>query len=96
MKKIEIIIDKAFLNKILPKFDEAGIGGYSVIEVLRGKGDANDETVSSGAIFASKSVYILSIAEENSIEPFKRAVLPFISDAGGVFIVSTPDFIALH
>ena len=92
MKKLEIIIDKTFLPKIIEFFDASDIEGYSIIEVWKGKGEAHDETYVSGSVFSSKNVYIISLCPPGKALDLQIKISGMITEVGGLITVSTPDF----
>jgi nitrogen regulatory protein PII len=89
MQKLEVIIDKSFLRRLLEIFDSAGVEGYSAMDVVKGKGEKNAES-SDGSIIAN-NLYIISLVEMPMIEKLKFQITALLNETGGVMVISTPD-----
>ncbi len=90
MKKLEIIIDKSYLNRLLNKFELVGVKGYSAIDIARSMGPTNE--MGPDGVLLSNNMYVLSLIDESIVENLKTLVMPLINETGGIIITSTPEF----
>ncbi len=87
MKKVEIVVDSVFLNRVLEILGRAGVSGYTVIKDALGKGErgimAGDELTD---VF--KNSYIFTVCTEETVNKIVQELRPLLKKAGGVCLVS--------
>lgn len=87
MKKVEIVVDSVFLNRVLEILERAGVSGYTVIKDALGKGErgimAGDELTD---VF--KNSYIFTVCTEEVVNNIVQDLRPLLKKVGGVCIVS--------
>lgn len=86
-KKVEVVIDSYHLEKIIELFDKNGIGGYTVIKDVLGKGErglmSGDELTD-----AFKNSYIFTVCDEETALKIVQDIRPLLKRFGGVCIIS--------
>lgn len=86
-KKIEVVIDSYHLEKVIEVFDKNGIGGYTVIKDVLGKGErglmSGDELTD-----AFKNSYIFTVCDEEKALKIVQDIRPLLKRFGGVCILS--------
>ncbi|MFN4012526.1 MAG: P-II family nitrogen regulator [Aquificaceae bacterium] len=87
MKKVEIVVDSVFLNRVLEVLEKAGVSGYTVIKDALGKGErgimAGDELTD---VF--KNSYIFTVCTKEVADKIVQDVSPILKRAGGICILS--------
>ncbi|MFN3598994.1 MAG: P-II family nitrogen regulator [Aquificaceae bacterium] len=87
MKKVEIVVDSVFLNRVLEILERTGVSGYTVIKDALGKGErgvmAGDELTD---VF--KNSYIFTICTEETVNKIVQELRPLLKKVGGVCLVS--------
>ena len=87
IKKIEIITDYAFLNRLLQLIDATGVSGYTILKDVAGKGLRGTKD-GHGIAGGFKNCYIMACCDEKEARKVVEAVRPLISRYGGICIVS--------
>lgn len=87
MKKIEIIIESLYLNRLLELFDKKEISGYTIIRDIEGKGITGVKSADE-VTDVFKNNYIFTICEEEKFKNIVDDIRPFIKKYGGKCIVS--------
>lgn len=86
-KKVEVVIDSYHLEKVIEVFDKNGIGGYTVIKDVLGKGErglmSGDELTDT-----FKNSYIFTVCDEEKALKIVQDIRPLLKRFGGVCIVS--------
>ena len=87
MKKIEVIVETVYLNRLLDLFKQKEITGYTIIPDIQGCGGhglkmADDVT----DVFSNN--YVFTICEEEAFLRMQTDITNFIKDYGGKCIVS--------
>lgn len=87
VKKVEIIIDAQVIPRILEQLANLGVGGYSVIKEVSGRGDRGTRTGDSlsGAFDNS---YVMVACSEEEARRIVEMVRPILKRYGGVCLVS--------
>lgn len=87
VKKIEIVIDNNNLESALRVIEAAGVGGYTVLRDVAGKGDRG---IRAGNDLGAelKNSYIMVACEQTQVEPILNGIRPLLDDFGGVCLVS--------
>lgn len=87
MKKIEIIINKPFLKKVLSFLEGEGVKGYTVIEDVIGMGErglmSGDEVTDT-----LKNSYIILICDVETSKKVTQNIVPYLKRYGGICVVS--------
>ena len=92
IKKIEIITDMAYMNKLLSLLDEKNISGYSIVKEITGKGKRGNKD-GHGLSSGFKNVYIFLCCEEEEARTITEIVKPYITKFGGMCIVSDAQWV---
>lgn len=87
MKKIEIIIESIYLNRLLGLFKKRKITGYTIIRDIEGSGGHGLKTADEFSDILSNN-YIFTVCEEEKLEEIKEEIRSFIKKYGGKCIVS--------
>ena len=86
-KKVEIVVNKPYLKKILEFLESKGVKGYTVIEDALGLGERGlmrgDEITDT-----FKNSYIFTVCEENIAEEIAKDIVPYLKKYGGVCLIS--------
>ncbi|RED97918.1 P-II family nitrogen regulator [Marinoscillum furvescens] len=88
LQKIEIIIANSFLQDLIQQLEGCGIHGYTALEIFRGKGTQRGEQLSEGLLPITRNSLVFTITEEKLSEQVIQKLDPFISERGGVLIVT--------
>jgi len=87
MKKVEVVVDSVYLNRVLDILDRQGVSGYTVIRDVLGKGErgimAGDELTD---VF--KNSYVFTVCSEEIAKSIAESLRPLLSKVGGVCIIS--------
>lgn len=87
MKKVEIIIESVYLNRLLDLFMENEVTGYTIIRDIEGYGGHGLKTADEANDLLSNN-YIFTICEEHKIEKMLEKIRSFIDRYGGKCIIS--------
>ncbi len=87
IKKIEIITDYAFLNRLVKLIDDTGVSGYTILKDVAGKGLRGSKD-GHGIAGGFKNCYIMVCCDEIEARKVVEAVRGVISRYGGICIVS--------
>ncbi|WP_448583811.1 P-II family nitrogen regulator [Thermocrinis sp.] len=86
-KKVEIVINKPYLKKILEFLEKQGVKGYTVIEDALGLGERGlmrgDEITDT-----FKNSYIFTVCDEETANRIAKDIVPYLKKYGGVCIIS--------
>ncbi|MFL5730752.1 MAG: P-II family nitrogen regulator [Cytophagaceae bacterium] len=88
MKKVEIIIESIFLDRIIKELDEIGVGGYTVIDIIKGKGQRGGVVKTYGITGVYKNSYMFAIVSDPEQKKIVDKVTPIIKELGGILICS--------
>lgn len=87
MKKIEIILESVYTNRLLELFRQNGITRYTIIKDIEGNGEHGlrqaDEVTD---VFSNN--YIFTVCEEEKLEEIKEEIRSFSKKYSGKCIVS--------
>jgi len=84
--KIETVFPSVYQNNVLQILEDAGVAGFTMIEVKKGKGLKSGESFSSGSILANKNLYLFTICEEENCAEVTRLLSNFLQEIGGMVI----------
>lgn len=87
MKKIEIIVESVYVNRLLKLLKEKDINGYTIIDDVKGSGGHGLKTADDVSNILSNS-YVFTVCEEEKYENLKDFIIRFIKKHGGKCIVS--------
>ena len=87
MKKVEIIIESVYLNRLLDLFMENEVTGYTIIRDIEGYGGHGLKTADEANDLLSNN-YIFTVCEEHKIEKMIEKIRAFIDRYGGKCIIS--------
>ncbi|WP_448588292.1 P-II family nitrogen regulator [Thermocrinis sp.] len=86
-KKVEIVVNKPYLKKILEFLEEKGVKGYTVIEDALGLGERGlmrgDELTDT-----FKNSYIFTVCDEETAKVIAEGIVPYLKRFGGVCLIS--------
>lgn len=87
MKKIEIIIESVYTNRLLDLFSKKQITGYTIIRDIEGCGGHGLKTADNVTDVSSNN-YIFSVFEEEILYSMIEDVRSFIKKYGGKCIIT--------
>lgn len=87
MKKIEIIVESVYMNRLLDLFSKKGILAYTIIRDIEGKGGHGLKTAGDVTNVSSND-YIFTVCEEEKLYFMIEDVRSFIKRYGGKCIVT--------
>ena len=87
MKKVEIIIESVYLNRLLELFKEGNVTGYTIIRDIEGYGGHGMKTADEANYLLSNN-YIFTVCEEHKIDKMLEKIRSFIDKYGGKCIIS--------
>ena len=87
MKKIEMIIESIYLNKVLDLFKEKDITGYTIIKDIEGSGGHGIKMADQFSDIQSNN-YIFTVCDNSKFEEIKEEIRAFTKRYGGKCIVS--------
>ena len=87
MKKVEIIIESIYINRLLDLFNKYEITGYTIIKDIQGCGGHGLKTADDITDVFSNN-YIFTLCEEEKFLNIRNDVKSFIKKYGGKCFVS--------
>lgn len=87
MKKVEIIIESVYINRLLELLKKNDITGYTIIRDIEGCGGHGLKTADDVTDVFSNN-YVFTVCEEEKYLNMEDAILSFIKKYGGKCIVS--------
>lgn len=87
MKKVEIIIESVYINRLLALFKKHEIKGYTIIKDIQGAGGHGRKTADDVTDVFSNN-YVFTICEEEAFLKMQTDITDFIKGYGGKCIVS--------
>ena len=87
MKKVEIIIESIYLNRLLELFKEGQVSGYTIIRDIEGYGGHGLKTADEANDLLSNN-YIFTVCEEEKVEKMLEKIRSFIDKYGGKCLIS--------
>ena len=94
MKKVEVIIESIYVNRLIGLFKESGATGYTIIRDIEGYGGHGLKTADEANDLLSNN-YIFTVCEEEKFEKMIEKIRAFINRYGGKCIVSD-SLVLLH
>lgn len=87
MKKIEIILESVYLNRLIELFDKKEISGYTIIRDVEGKGITGIKSADEITdVFTNN--YVFTVCDEDKLMSIVEDIRAFIKRYGGRCIVS--------
>lgn len=87
MKKIEIILESVYLNRLIELFDKKGISGYTIIRDVEGKGITGIKSADEITdVFTNN--YVFTVCDDDKLMSIVEDIRAFIKRYGGRCIVS--------
>lgn len=87
MKKVELIIESVYLNRLLELFKKHDINGYTIIKDIEGFGGHGFKTADDVSdIFTN--IYIFAVCEAEQYQDMDKDIRSFLSRYGGKCILS--------
>jgi len=87
MKKVEIIIESIYINRLLELFMQYNITGYTIIKDIQGSGVHGLKTADDITDVFSNN-YIFTVCEEQTEQNMQEDIRIFIKKYGGKCMVS--------
>ena len=87
MKKIEIIIESIYLNRLIELFDRKEITGYTIRRDVEGKGITGIKSADEITDVFSNN-YVFTVCDEDKLMNIVEDIRRFIKKYGGRCIVS--------
>ena len=87
MKKIEIILESVYLNRLIELFDKKEISGYTIIRDVEGKGITGIKSADEITDVFSNN-YVFTVCDEDKLMNIVEDIRRFIKKYGGRCIVS--------
>lgn len=86
VKRIEIILLQNAMAEVTAKLDALGMGGYSIIENILGRGERGLRAGIGLGVFQYQ--YLLIACEEAQVQPIVETVNPYLKRFGGLCLIS--------
>lgn len=86
-KRLEVIVEQAYLGRVTEILDGRGAMGYTVMPTLAGKGTRGQWTPDSSSPFGSR-VMILAVAQDSAVEGILGGLRDLFKEIPGVAFVS--------
>jgi nitrogen regulatory protein PII len=87
MKKIEIILESVYLNRLIELFDKKEITGYTIIRDVEGKGITGIKSADE-ITDVFKNNYVFTVCDEDKLMSIVEDIRTFIKRYSGRCIVS--------
>ena len=87
MKKVELIIESVYTNRLIELLEQHGIDGYTIIKDIEGRGGHGLRTADDVSDVFS-NIYIFTLCEEATYMHMKKDLRTFLSKYGGKCILS--------
>lgn len=87
MKKVELIIESVYTNRLLELFANHDIDGYTIIKDIEGYGGHGLRTADDASDIFS-NIYVFTVCEETSFIHMEKDIRKFLSRYGGKCILS--------
>jgi nitrogen regulatory protein PII len=87
MKKVEIIIESVYMNRLVDLLKKNDINGYTIIKDIEGCGGHGLKTADDVTDVFSNS-YVFTVCEEEKLLSMQDSIKSFIKKYGGKAIIS--------
>ncbi|MBC7451326.1 MAG: hypothetical protein H7259_07530 [Cytophagales bacterium] len=89
MKKLELVIDVGSLPKVRDIIDNSGAKGFTVLNVIEGKGEKDGHKKAIPELNSLEQYYVFVICSEEESNKLIAGLTPLISNVGGVLFISS-------
>jgi len=89
MKKVELVIDAGFLPMVRNVIDKSGVKGFSVLNVLEGKGEKGGHKKAIPELSSFEQYYIFVLCSKEEADKLVDGLTPFIAEFGGILFTSS-------
>lgn len=86
MKKVEVIIESIYLNRLIELFKEGNVTGYTIIRDIEGAGGHGLKTADDAHDILSNT-YVFTLCNEEKFNKMIEKIRAFIDKYGGKCIV---------
>ena len=86
MKKVEVIIESIYLNRLIDLFKEGNVTGYTIIRDIEGAGGHGLKTADDAHDILSNT-YVFTLCNEEKLNSMIEKLRAFIDKYGGKCIV---------
>lgn len=87
VKRLEIVIDQHYLQRLLRELEACGIDGYTVLDQVHGKGERGlREGDALADIFTN--AYVLVACPDDVADRALEAIRPILKQSGGMCLLS--------
>lgn len=87
MKKVELIIEAVYINRLLELFKKHEISGYTIIKDIEGSGGHGLKTADDVTDIFS-NIYIFTVCEAVAYQNMDKDIRNFLNKYGGKCILS--------
>ena len=87
MKKVELIIETVYIQRLIKLFKKHDIGGYTIIKDVEGYGGHGLKTTDDVTDVLS-NVYVFTVCEAKTYEGMDKEIRTFLHTYGGKCILS--------
>lgn len=90
MKKVDIVLPKSHLDRVIEHVEGYKIGGYTVIDVVEGKGPRSGPTLNHSWT-GDSNVYLFLVCSDEVATALSVSLRPLLKQHRGAAFISTVD-----
>lgn len=87
-KRIDLIIEMPLLRRVTERFDKAGVSGYSVLQVIAGRGQSGEWSASGQVSEVGQMASIVCIVDAGKVDAVLDEVFAVVRKQIGLVTVS--------
>lgn len=87
MKKVELVIEAVYINRLLELFKKHGINGYTIIKDIEGRG-GHGVKMADDVSDVFSNIYVFTVCEEEIFLSMKEKIRAFVKKYGGKCIIT--------
>jgi len=87
MKKVELIIESVYINRLITVLQKHNIGGYTIIKDVEGYGGHGLKTTEDVTDILS-NIYLFTVCEAQTYEEMDKDIRSFLKKYGGKCILT--------
>jgi len=87
MKKVELIIEAVYINRLITVLQKHDVGGYTIIKDVEGYGGHGIKTTEDVTDILS-NIYLFTVCEATTYEKMDKDIRSFLHTYGGKCILS--------
>jgi len=87
MKKVELVIEAVYINRLIAVLQKHDVGGYTIIKDVEGYGGHGIKTTEDVTDILS-NIYLFTVCEASTYEEMDKDVRSFLHTYGGKCILS--------